>query len=92
MPNPSAAVAPRKGRAIVPGGGRLFAHVGNASQILESALHIYCVPDETLRMLSRMTKDEAVRFCVANDVPDHIIAREIGISIDHVREISARVK
>jgi hypothetical protein len=59
--------------------------------ILRHAHEIYCYPDETLQMLPRVAKIEAVRFCVANDVPVVTIASEFGVSIDQIREVATDV-
>jgi hypothetical protein len=56
---------------------------------LTSALHIYCLPDETLAMMDRETKEEAARFLVANDVPYSVVSREIGMPIERVIEVTA---
>jgi len=55
---------------------------------IQTALRIYCDPDETLPMLGRSAKREAIRFCMANGVPVAVIARECGATIEDVRRIS----
>lgn len=54
---------------------------------LQNALEIYCIPDESLWQLFGAAREEAMRFCAANDVPLVRVADEFRVPIERAREI-----